>query len=199
MIVSDLHFEKGSAFARRGVLLPPYDTRETLMRLESVVKKYAPERVIVLGDSLHDREGFERIDFEDLMRIYELQSKRDWIWLKGNHDPSIPDQLGGTALDQFESDGLTFRHEPVCGAGDYEIAGHLHPVAKISRKGRSLRRRCFIHNENSLVVPAFGSYTGGLNILEDAFQDYFDGRLPAIWMLGEGDVFQVPVNHLIGD
>ena len=199
LIVSDLHFEKGSSFARHGILLPPYDTRETLLRLEHVIEIFRPRKVIVLGDSLHDVNGIETMSNEDLTHIHRLQSGCEWIWLTGNHDPTVPVQLGGTVVKEIECQGLSFRHTPKWSQSDYEIAGHLHPVAKISRRGRQIRRRCFISNKRSLVVPAFGSYAGGMNILDDEFLPCFENQKPAIWILGEKDVFQISADRLIRD
>src|ERR1700759_5551293 len=96
LVVSDLHLEKGSSFAARGVLLPPYDTIATLGRLASAVARYNPRIVIALGDSYHDRTAHERLSAADREALAALQARRDWIWISGNHDPALPSDLGGT-------------------------------------------------------------------------------------------------------
>ena len=141
LVVSDLHLEKGSSFATRGVLLPPYDTLATLSRLAAVISRHNPRIVIALGDSFHDRAAHERLSADDRDAVAALQSGRDWIWISGNHDPALPRDLGGTVADEVAIGPITFRHEPTGAHG--EIAGHLHPKARVSARGRSMERRCF--------------------------------------------------------
>src|SRR6266480_5894758 len=95
LVVSDLHLEKGSSFAARGVLLPPYDTVATLGRLAAVIARHDPSMVIALGDSFHDRTAHERLSESDRDALSALQVRRDWIWISGNHDPALPSDLGG--------------------------------------------------------------------------------------------------------
>src|SRR5689334_17890574 len=141
LVVSDLHLEKGSSFATRGVLLPPYDTVATLGRLAAVVAHYDPRTVIALGDSFHDRDAHERLSEPDREALSALQVRRDWIWIAGNHDPALPSDLGGAVAGEVAVGDIVFRHEPTGVAG--EIAGHLHPKARVSTRGRSMERRCF--------------------------------------------------------
>lgn len=193
LVVADLHLEKGSAFAARGVLLPPYDTRETLERLGEAIHRYKPRRVVALGDSLHDRDGAERLGKAERDALKRLQARRDWIWLTGNHDPVISASVGGEVAASLRLSGLTLRHEPTVGDADGEVAGHLHPAARVAVGGVGLRLRCFIGNDRRLVMPAFGAYTGGLNILDAAFQPIFsearvqvlgrDGIYPVAWTM----------------
>jgi hypothetical protein len=172
LLVADLHLEKGSSRARRGFLLPPYDTRETLDRLAVLVKAYDPARVIALGDSFHDVDGPARLGAAERAALAALQAGRDWTWLTGNHDARLPASLGGAVAQTLVLDGVTLRHEP--GAGDPpEIAGHLHPVAKVRLRGRAVRARCFATDGARLVMPAFGAYAGGLNVCDAAFAPLF--------------------------
>src|SRR4051794_15955748 len=171
LVVSDLHLEKGSSFARRGVLLPPYDTAATLSRLAAVIARHDPRTVIALGDSFHDRDAHERLSEPDRDAIAALQARRDWIWIAGNHDPALPDDLGGAVASEVAVGGLVFRHQPTGAAG--EIAGHLHPKARVSTRGRSVERRCFAADGERLVMPSFGAYTGGLSIRDLAFAKIF--------------------------
>ncbi len=171
LIVSDLHLEKGSSFAERGVLLPPYDTAATLARLNDVIVRHDPRTVIALGDSFHDREAHTRLSLEDSDAIKALQAGRDWIWISGNHDPALPREIGGVVAEEIAIGSIVFRHEPTGSCG--EIAGHLHPKARVSTRGRSVERRCFASDGERVVMPAFGSYTGGLSIRDAAFEAVF--------------------------
>ena len=130
LVVSDLHLEKGSSFAARGVLLPPYDTVATLSRLAAVIARHDPRIVIALGDSFHDRNAHERLSPPIARRIAALQARRDWIWISGNHDPALPRDLGGMVASEVAIGPIVFRHEPTGAYG--EIAGHLHPKARVA-------------------------------------------------------------------
>jgi DNA ligase-associated metallophosphoesterase len=171
LVVSDLHLEKGSSYANRGVLLPPYDTIATLGRLGAVIARHDPRIVIALGDSFHDLDAHERLSPANREVLSALQMRRDWIWISGNHDPALPPDLGGTVAEEVAIGPITFRHEPTGAAG--EIAGHLHPKARVSTRGRAVERRCFASDGARAVMPAFGAYAGGLNIRDAAFARIF--------------------------
>jgi DNA ligase-associated metallophosphoesterase len=183
LVVSDLHLEKGSSFATRGVLLPPYDTAATLSRLGAVIARHDPRRVIALGDSFHDREAHGRLSANDRDALGSLQSRRDWIWIVGNHDPELPCDLGGTVASDVAIGPLVFRHEPTGAVG--EIAGHLHPKARVSTRGRSVERRCFASDGERAVMPSFGAYTGGLSIRDLAFAAIFKSLQFTAHVLGD--------------
>lgn len=199
LIVADLHLEKGSAFAGRGQLVPPYDTRETLNKLAAAIDRCDAATVIALGDSLHDVDASARIGLEEIEILQILQEEREWIWVTGNHDPSIGERLGGTVVNEIEVEGIVLRHEPRPGHVTHEIAGHLHPAAKLSMHGYTLRRPCFVGNGLRLVMPAFGTYTGGLNILEDAFEPLFGSDGMHVWMLGQEGLYPVATRLLRED
>ena len=171
LVVSDLHLEKGSSFAARGVLLPPYDTVATLSRLGAVIARHDPRTVIALGDSFHDRKAHERLSAPDREAVAALQARRDWIWIAGNHDPALPRDIGGVVASEVAVGGIVFRHEPTGAAG--EIAGHLHPKARVPTRGRTVERRCFACDGERAIMPAFGAYTGGLSIRDAAFSKIF--------------------------
>lgn len=191
LVVADLHLEKGSSFARRGQFLPPYDTATTLGRLALLVETYRPRVVIALGDSFHDRGGPARLGDADRASIAALQRGRDWIWIAGNHDPDAPDGCGGEAIAEMRLGALTLRHEPKAGAADGELAGHLHPVAKVAVRGRGVRRRCFATDGARVVLPAFGAYAGGLNVRDAAFGGLFAADALTAWMLGNAGVYAI--------
>jgi len=187
LAIADLHLEKGSSFAARGVLLPPYDTAATLARVARLVTRYAPRTVVALGDSFHDGGGPSRLQDGDRESLSALQRGRDWIWITGNHDPEPADNIGGTFHETLVLGALTFRHLPTGTAN--EICGHLHPVARVSHRGRAVSRRCFATDGKSLVMPAFGAYTGGLNIRDRAFTSVFGARAFMAHMLGDRRVY----------
>ena len=199
LLVADLHLEKGSSLASRGVMLPPYDTRETLARLAEAIGRFDPARVIALGDSFHDTDGTRRIAGDDLDCLRGLQKGRTWTWILGNHDPQISPIAGGTFQDVLTIGALTLRHEPARAPARGEIAGHLHPTARLSHNGASIRRPCFVGNESRLVMPAFGAFTGGLNVLDAAFRPLFAGTDFTVWMLGDQALYCVPTRRLSAD
>ena len=171
LVVSDLHLEKGSSFARRGVLLPPYDTAATLALLGILIGRRNPRMVIALGDSFHDSDAHNRLSRADNEAIVAMQARRDWIWISGNHDPALPSDIGGIVAEEVAIGPIVFRHEPTGAPG--EIAGHLHPTARVATRGRSMERRCFACDGERAVMPAFGAYTGGLSIRDAAFAKIF--------------------------
>ena len=193
LVVSDLHLEKGSSFALRGVLLPPYDTVATLSRLGAVVARYNPRMVIALGDSFHDRDAHERLSETDRDALGSMQTRRDWIWLSGNHDPALPPDLGGVVATEVAIGPVTFRHEPTGAVG--EIAGHLHPKARVVRRGRAMERRCFACDDERLVMPAFGAYTGGLSIRDAAFAKIFPTGTFIAHVLGDARMHSIAASR----
>ena len=197
LVVSDLHLEKGSARAHRGAFLPPYDSRTTLARLARAITRLRPRAVIALGDSFHDVRGGERLCAEDRAALSELQRGRDWLWISGNHDPELPAGLEGDSADEWSHGGLTFRHEPAVGAA-HEIAGHLHPCARVSREGHIQRRPCFAFGGGRLLLPAFGAYTGGLNVLDPAVSGLFASDL-TVAVIGRNGVYPVAARQLRAD
>lgn len=199
LIVADLHLEKGSSFARGGQMLPPYDTRETLTKLAQVIDRYEPEAVIALGDSLHDVAAADRMTNEDLEILRMLQEGRDWIWVAGNHDPAISARLGGFVTGDVKIEGLALRHVPTAGHATHEIAGHMHPAARLVMHGYSLRRPCFVGNGKRLIMPAFGAYCGGLNVLAAEFEPIFGADGVAVWMLGQEGLYPVATRLLRED
>jgi DNA ligase-associated metallophosphoesterase len=197
--VADLHLEKASSGANRGRLLPPYDTRATLLKLAEAVDRYEAEAIIALGDSLHDSEAADRIPPDDRDLLALIQEERKWVWITGNHDPVIDPRLGGTVMAEIELNGLTLRHAPRQGAITREIAGHLHPAARVSLNRTRLRRPCFVGNGLRLVLPAFGVLTGGLNVLDEAVRTLFGDDGFAVWLLGDEGIYPIATRQLCDD
>ena len=197
LAVADLHLEKGSSFAARGQLLPPYDTAVTLARLTQLIAFYAPRVVVALGDSFHDGGGPARLSGADRDAIVTLQRGREWIWITGNHDPEPAENIGGAFEAELQVGALTFRHLPSSTPG--EICGHLHPAARIAHRGRSVRRRCFAADGQRIVMPAFGAFTGGLNVREAVFCDLFGTLAFTAHMLGEDRLYAFPAKRCLAD
>ncbi len=178
LIVSDLHLEKGSYFAARGVPVPVCDTRETLRRLANVVAAYNPAQVVCLGDSFHDGGAGARLTPHNRATLARLaQSVPDWMWVSGNHDPQAPEDMAGNAPKRLNLAGLTFSHQPVDAPGA-QIIGHYHPKLKLRLKGHRVAGPCFVAGADRLVMPAFGAFTGGLQVTRE---DPWSGLLGAHW------------------
>jgi DNA ligase-associated metallophosphoesterase len=161
LCVSDLHLGKSDRMARRGgALLPPYESIETLDRLDADIAALRPTTVICLGDSFDDLTAAETMADPLKARLSSLMVGRRWVWISGNHDPG-PVDLGGSHLAEYRDGPLVFRHIAEAGALG-EVSGHYHPKARITLRGRTISRRCILRDENRLILPAYGAYTGGL-------------------------------------
>lgn len=204
LIAADLHFEKGSAFAARGVALPPYDTAATLQRLAAVFDAYRPKRFVSLGDAFHDDDWPTRMAASDREKLSQLTGAVETLWVTGNHDPTPPAGLSGMAAEAFylKGDGaLVMRHEPLMRRNGFEageLAGHLHPCAKLRQRGRSLRRRCFVHDGARAILPAFGALTGSLNVRDAAFDGLFGNNYQTI-VLGAARLANIDAERLLPD
>ena len=198
LVVADLHLEKGSAYAARGQMLPPYDTRDTLARLTAEIAAARPEAVVLLGDTFHDRAAEDRLAREDAERLRLMSGLTRLVWAVGNHDVDGPRDLPGEVVDEVAVAGLILRHEPTEGPAPGEVAGHLHPCARVTASRGSTRRRCFVTDGERLVVPAFGAYAGGLSVRDAAFARLF-GRPPLVGALGQARVHAVGWRSVAGD
>jgi uncharacterized protein len=167
LLVADLHLEKGSSFAARGgQMLPPYDSQESLVRLKRVVREYGAKRVYCLGDNFHDDDGETRISGPAALLLAELTGGAEWHWIVGNHDPGLTATWGGQVANEIEIDGIMLRHNIVPADPRPEISGHYHPKMRFSARGRMISRRCFLQSGQRLILPAFGAFTGGLDVAE---------------------------------
>jgi len=199
LVVADLHLEKGSAFAARGMLLPPYDTASTLARLAVLIDRYAPRLVVALGDSFHDGGGPARLTDISRAALGTLQRGRDWLWIAGNHDPDPGENIGGRFAEILAIGSLTFRHEPSAMPCEGEIAGHLHPLARVAQRGRAVSRRCFASDGRRMVMPAFGAYAGGLNVRDRAIVSLFGALSFTAHMMGERRIYAFAAAKCLAD
>lgn len=182
LAVADLHLEKGSALAARGSLVPPYDSRATLERLIRLVRLYRPDRLVLLGDSFHDPRGAARLGQAEREALTALSRLTTITWLAGNHDPGQAEEL--------HEPPLTFRHVPRGGAA--EVAGHLHPKAAVTMRGAWVARACFVADSRRVLLPAFGAYTGGLDVRDPAIRGLFP-RGARVFLLGRDRLFSFPL------
>ena len=191
LIFADLHFEKGSSYARGRQFLPPYDTASTLLRMAQAIARHKPARVIALGDSFHDPGAADRLGAAHREQLRSLGRTSRFTWISGNHDPQPPAWLGGDVAESVRLGGLVLRHEPLADFEPGEVAGHLHPCARVAKWGKSVRRRCFVSDGLRLVLPSFGAYTGGLDVGDTAIASLFTRSFHA-YMLGSSRVYAIP-------
>ncbi len=196
LLVADLHFEKASWFARFGQMLPPYDSQATLADLTVLVTATDAQEVWCLGDSFHDSQGCERLPDAAQDMLAALTTRTRWTWITGNHDPVIPDRCGGTVVDEVEVDGLVLRHEATPADTRYELSGHFHPKLRLRVRGKHVARRCFIATPTKLILPAFGSLTGGLDAWHPAVQAAIGGAGEA-WIPVSEKMLRFPLGALI--
>ena len=163
LLVADLHLEKASWFALAGQFLPPYDSVATLTALQALVADTGARRLYCLGDSFHDRFGCDRLPAQARDLLLQMTGTLDWTWIVGNHDPGFADHCGGTLEDEVEVAGIILRHEAVRDDPRPEMSGHFHPKYRLNLRGRHVSRRCFVETSTKLILPAFGSLTGGLD------------------------------------
>ncbi len=188
LIFSDLHFEKGSSYARRGMLLPPYDTRETLLRMTAEIDRLDPATVVCLGDSFHDAGAWARMHADDAALLHALAHGRRFVWIAGNHDGDLSRDLPGEIVEEWRAAALVFRHRAEA-AGEGEISGHYHPKARVRAGGRTVVRPCFVADGRRLILPAFGAYTGGLEVGDPALRALFPGGFVA-YVAGQTRLFR---------
>jgi uncharacterized protein len=163
LLVADLHLEKASWFARLGQMLPPYDSLATLTALKREIDATGVQRLYCLGDSFHDKFGCDRLSGAARDLLTSLTARLDWIWIVGNHDAGFIDHCGGRIEEECEVGGIVLRHEALEHDPRPEMSGHFHPKLRLSMKGRSVSRRCYVASATKLILPAYGALTGGLD------------------------------------
>jgi DNA ligase-associated metallophosphoesterase len=196
LAVADLHLEKASSLARRGHLLPPYDSRATLARLSALVQRHQPTRLLCLGDSFHDVGGPERLAAEDRASIAALAAQTELLWVEGNHDPGTLPQGLGRLADEVRLGPLLFRHQAARGFGGGEVSGHYHPKASVFGGLRRFTGRCFVTDGRRMILPAFGQLTGGLNVLDRAYRPLFPDGFEVV-LLGQRRAVRFPAGALV--
>ena len=199
LAVADLHLEKGSSYAVNALkLLPRHDTRQTLAALATLIDLLRPETVVCLGDSFHDRNAVARLPGDERAEIERLTARARFVWIAGNHDPVPPPEGWGHVAVEIADAPLVFRHEAIFGPAPGEISGHYHPVAALTVRGRGFRRRCFLTDGSRVILPAFGTYAGGLNALDPAIAQLFPGDYEAL-VVGRDAVRRLATRQLRPD
>jgi DNA ligase-associated metallophosphoesterase len=190
LVVSDLHLGKSERSARRGgAMLPPYEGIETLDRLATDIALTEPRTVLCLGDSFDDLTAAAALDEGTEARLGALMAGRRWIWIEGNHDPG-PIAIGGTHLREVTEGALVFRHIAEHGA-EGELSGHYHPKARLVTRQGAVTRRCFLVDGTRVILPAYGTYTGGLSCDGPELSALMDASARAI-LLGRPPV-EIPM------
>jgi uncharacterized protein len=192
LLVADLHLEKASFFARFGQMLPPYDSREALERVAGAIRHTAARRVFCLGDNFHDEAGAARLEPHAAGMLDALTRATDWVWVAGNHDKGQAPQ--GTVVEELEVGGLMLRHEALPGEARPELSGHFHPKLRVTARGRSISRPCAVRSEHKLILPAFGTLTGGMDAADPAIIAALRPDRSADALLGvQGRLVQYPI------
>lgn len=193
LIVADLHFEKGSAFAANGQYLPPYDSHDTLQRLLTLAEQSDAQQIICLGDSFHDEKAAARMPPDVSARLNALAMRRRIYWIAGNHDGLSGGAWGGVVTDTLVWDGLVLRHESVMSDPRPEISGHFHPKLRLHLRGRLLSRPCFLIGGDRLLMPAFGSLTGGMDANSAEVARVFQHQSYRAMLVAGQDLLSFPV------
>jgi DNA ligase-associated metallophosphoesterase len=192
LAAADLHFEKASFLAGAGHPVPPYDTRETLRNLAAVVEEYRPETLLLLGDSLHDANALARMAEADRTALSAIAARvGSCAWIEGNHDAAARPPSGWMVSRDREIAGLAFRHQPEPASELPQLVGHFHPKTSVRRRGYKISGRCFVATARMIVLPAFGAYTGGLDIAEPAFQAVLAGDAARVFLCRRGGIYDV--------
>ena len=167
LLLADLHLEKASWFARRGQMLPPYDSRETLSRVADALRETGARRVFCLGDNFHDSHGPDRLEPHAAGMLDALMRAVDWVWITGNHDTKDA-SVEAQGVAELTVRGIALRHEARPGETGAELSGHYHPKLRVTARGRSVARPCAVASERRLILPAFGALTGGMDAADPA-------------------------------
>ena len=191
LCVSDLHLGKSYRLARMGKSwIPPYENQDTLLRLENDLDATNTKKIICLGDSFDDNEASHSLPPDQLLWISKMQAGREWIWISGNHDPS-PKNLGGSFLHSLKIEKLTFQHI-ASAEKSLEISGHYHPKIRVVIKGQSFTKRCFLVDENRVIMPAYGTYTGGFYCNRDPLRSIMQPK--AIALMTGKKIYPIPIS-----
>jgi uncharacterized protein len=197
LLVSDLHLEQGVSLARRGLHVPPYDTRATLTELRALLSETKAQRLVALGDSFHAPDAHAVLDEEACEALRTITGRVETIWICGNHDPDPPENLGGSAVTELTLGAIVLRHIPSpVPQGCVEISGHLHPGASVVQRGRRTHAKCFVFDQRRLIMPAFGAYTGALSVASRAYDGLFDEPEAQVFMLGRSAIHRLPLSRV---
>ena len=195
LVFSDIHFEKASFLSQFAHPLPRFDTADSIVRMAKVIEIYAPKIVICLGDSFHDGNAFRRMELEKIEQLNTLvTSMQKWVWVLGNHDPDIPNSIVGERKIDFTVEALIFSHEPVVarnGESHFQVIGHYHPKVSTVLSRHKVTGCCFVCSDDVLILPAFGTFTGGLNVQSDAISALIHPKEPQYFLIYRQKIYRV--------
>ena len=173
-IIADLHLEKGSSFGPSGQFLPPYDSEETLNKIFKTIKNHKIKTIILLGDTFHDKNAFDRMSEKVFILFKSLIEKYEVIFILGNHESKF--EIGRiNFLNEYVIDDIHFIHQALQ-KSIFQISGHFHPVATIKSSIKKITAKCLLHTNNHIILPSFGTYTGGLNINDPALKPFVNHK-----------------------
>ena len=194
LIIADLHLEKGSSYFKEGQFIPPNDTSENLKKLKNCINKIKPKEIIFLGDTFHDKYSLTRISKNNLKKFKNLFSHFQCYLINGNHDQKIIDK-DFYFVDDLEINGIKFVHKKT-NLNKLEISGHFHPIAVAKYKGIKIKNKCFICSNKKIILPAFGIYTGGLNVKNKNF-DLSEMENKSIFMIVNEEIIKFKFSEII--
>jgi DNA ligase-associated metallophosphoesterase len=163
LVIADVHLGKTATFRARGLPVPEGDTGRDLTRIRNLIHGMHARRVIIAGDLFHAPAGVTT-DLAELLEAFISTLGIPLVLIRGNHDAKLKRLPAGLTASSYIDEGdIRIIHDPKDASPDHlNIAGHLHPVARIPDGRRtSLRLPCFLFRERTLVLPSFGSFTGG--------------------------------------
>ena len=186
-IIADLHLEKGSSFGPSGQFLPPYDSEETLNKIFKTIKNHKIKTIILLGDTFHDKNAFDRMSEKVFILFKSLIEKYEVIFILGNHESKF--EIGRiNFLNEYVIDDIHFIHQALP-TSIFQISGHFHPVASVKSSIKKITAKCLLHTNNHIILPSFGKYTGGLNINNPVFKPFVNND-SKIYMLTKKSIYK---------
>ncbi len=172
LIIADIHFGKAASFRALGVPVPRGTTTENLLGLDALVNAHGARHVMFLGDFLHARAAHASSTQQAMLAWRETRRDLRLTLVRGNHDKHAGDPaavLGIELVDEPHAVGpFAFCHHPDLDTGAYVMAGHVHPAWVLATRFDALRLPCFVVGSHRMILPSFGSFTGGHVVTREA-------------------------------
>jgi uncharacterized protein len=169
LLVTDLHLGKAETFQALGLAVPSGHHDQDLECLHQLCQKVQPTSLAILGDLFHARVGLNEALVKSIAEAFE-KLELDILWIAGNHDRqlhNLVDTLGVRLEHELLTDELLLTHKPT--QEDVpNICGHLHPRARLWVQKEKIDLPCFVLEKNTLILPAFGSFTAGTQMKKNA-------------------------------
>lgn len=172
LIIADIHFGKAASFRALGVPVPRGTTTENLNALDALIAAHGARQVAFLGDFLHARAAHASSTQQAMLAWRATRPALRLLLVRGNHDRHAGDPaaaLGIELVDEPHGIGpFAFCHHPDLEASGYALAGHVHPAWVLATRFDALRLPCFVVGRQRMILPSFGSFTGGHVIRREA-------------------------------